>query len=545
MQLNQQMLAVGPRAPSALPAPAPAPAVLSFSAAMRETAVVRSSRPPRRSPVVLSFPEPGLDDPAAYQGYRTRFWRDAAGNAVQVYVDAHSGRVVLLWADAANESLGFTARDTAGHPVALAWGADEALVSAGGRSRTVELRLKLGQAPLDLGFFLLGSMRIERDFQYASAQLRPFGSDTLIPRELPRLIAALERLEPAERARELALLHARSTAELRARLAPSLARLPGGDIRVQQASLDGRDTLRLNLSVPAGSGSLEFSGGIVRLRARQGARDIPLTLTASTTAAALTPLTRAEIFRPDFLAFYARARSARDSAAAAGAPPTDARIMHFRWLDRELRGVELVSYREKLMAGLPNFATYFGRDDMLTALLMRPIWKPALSEAVIGAVLRKLAPDGQVSHEEALGGQAIREHAVVYGRPALAVPVAEVRATATVTELPEESVKVHIRRSTIRAAAWQENIHLEAPEIGLASTLCELESKEDPHPLAFAVTTLLDALEVENLPPLSIRIDSTIPVAAGLGSGAAVTVAILRALLAFLGRSLPNRRNIS
>jgi mevalonate kinase len=134
------------------------------------------------------------------------------------------------------------------------------------------------------------------------------------------------------------------------------------------------------------------------------------------------------------------------------------------------------------------------------------------------------------------------EHAVVYGRPALAVPVAEVRATATVTELPEESVKVRIRRSTIRAAAWQENIHLEAPEIGLASTLCELESKEDPHPLAFAVTTLLDALEVETLPPLSIRIDSTIPVAAGLGSGAAVTVAILRALLAFLGRSLPNRR---
>ena len=26
------------------------------------------------------------------------------------------------------------------------------------------------------------------------------------------------------------------------------------------------------------------------------------------------------------------------------------------------------------MAGLPNFATYFGRDMMMTALMMRPIW---------------------------------------------------------------------------------------------------------------------------------------------------------------------------
>jgi len=30
-------------------------------------------------------------------------------------------------------------------------------------------------------------------------------------------------------------------------------------------------------------------------------------------------------------------------------------------------GVELLSYREKLMAGLPNFATYFGRDMLMTA----------------------------------------------------------------------------------------------------------------------------------------------------------------------------------
>ena len=76
--------------------------------------------------------------------------------------------------------------------------------------------------------------------------------------------------------------------------------------------------------------------------------------------------------------------------------------------------MELLSSEEKLMAGLPNFATYFGRDMMMTALTMRPSLVAGDAEHVIASVLRKLGPRGDVSHEEALGGQAIREHAVVY-----------------------------------------------------------------------------------------------------------------------------------
>jgi hypothetical protein len=51
---------------------------------------------------------------------------------------------------------------------------------------------------------------------------------------------------------------------------------------------------------------------------------------------------------------------------------------------------------------------------MMTALMMRRIWSPEMSEHVIASVLRKLGPRGDVSHEEALAGQAIRENAVVY-----------------------------------------------------------------------------------------------------------------------------------
>ena len=71
---------------------------------------------------VLAFPEPGVDDPIAYQGYQTRLFRDGAGNTLQIYIDARAGRVVHLWADADDESLGFTARDGHGRVAPLRWG---------------------------------------------------------------------------------------------------------------------------------------------------------------------------------------------------------------------------------------------------------------------------------------------------------------------------------------------------------------------------------------------------------------------------------------
>src|SRR6185503_19834648 len=88
---------------------------------------------------------------------------------------------------------------------------------------------------------------------------------------------------------------------------------------------------------------------------------------------------------------------------------------------------ELLSSREKLMAGLPNYATYFGRDMLMTALLMEPVWSDTMAEHVIAAALAKLAPSGEVSHEEALGGQAIRENAACYNRLVAADSVARAR----------------------------------------------------------------------------------------------------------------------
>jgi mevalonate kinase len=116
------------------------------------------------------------------------------------------------------------------------------------------------------------------------------------------------------------------------------------------------------------------------------------------------------------------------------------------------------------------------------------------------------------------------EHAVVFGRPAIAVPVTQVKARVSVTANP-------------RGAAGE--VSVQAPDIDLAATLAELESS---HPLAVAIQGAASALKVKHIPACTIRITSTIPVAAGLGSGAAVSVAILRALSAFLGHPLPDEK---
>jgi hypothetical protein len=352
---------------------------------------------------LLFFPEPGMDDTSAYQGYATRFYRDSKSNTVQIYLDRRSGREVLLWADALDESAAFTARDARGRAANLDWSSDVATVSDSGGARSITYRLDAAAPSVTLGWFLLGTMRIERDFQYARGHLRPFSAPPHIVAPESLLVANIARLPAAEQREQLSLLRASSVAELRSRLTPTITaqRSPSSwTVRVQRAALDGKSHLSLEIIGDPRDASARVLGRTVSIRARTG-RVVHLTIRVTTDGTALTPLARSEIFSRGFLSFL---------AATKNGDSTD----RGRRLEREVRSVELLSSNEKLMAGLPNYATYFGRDGMMTALMMRSIWTPAMSERVIASVLGKLAPTGDVSHEEALGEQAIREHADEY-----------------------------------------------------------------------------------------------------------------------------------
>ena len=370
---------------------------------------------------VLAFPEQGLDDPAAYQGYQTRFYRDAKGNVVQIYLDARSGRVVTLLADAVNESVGFTVRDGMGKPLRLEWGAPGAVVSQAGSRRTIEYQLVANAPQILIGWILLGSMRVERDLGYSGRHLQPFDWPSFRFPEQEELISNIERLDPAERQRHLGLLNASYPNDLRARLEPDLLttgiRGPRGATAFQQ-SLDWKTSLQLDLGVDPGDGSLLVVLPTVSIKAVNN-RPIRFTVRVTTDALALTPLAREQIFNAPFLRFLADARARAERAPQPGrvAPAPGSSTSpssYYRQLERDARGTELLSSKEKLMAGLPNYATYFGRDMMMTSLMMEPVWTDAMAEFVIASALRKLGPQGDVSHEEALGGQAIRENSAEY-----------------------------------------------------------------------------------------------------------------------------------
>ena len=110
------------------------------------------------------------------------------------------------------------------------------------------------------------------------------------------------------------------------------------------------------------------------------------------------------------------------------------------------------------------------------------------------------------------------EHAVVYGQPAVAVPVHQVRATASVEPGRPGS-----------------GLTLSALDLDRVMALAELP-KDDP----LATIARLTLARLDAPPPsATLTIHSTIPIASGMGSGAAVSTAIVRALAAYLGQELP------
>jgi mevalonate kinase len=113
------------------------------------------------------------------------------------------------------------------------------------------------------------------------------------------------------------------------------------------------------------------------------------------------------------------------------------------------------------------------------------------------------------------------EHAVVYGQPAIAVPVTQVLARAVVEDADPGG-----------------GVTIAARDLDQVFRLGEPAERDRISPLVVTARNTLECIGTDAAPDLAIEITSSIPVASGMGSGAAVATALVRALSRHLGAEL-------
>jgi len=116
------------------------------------------------------------------------------------------------------------------------------------------------------------------------------------------------------------------------------------------------------------------------------------------------------------------------------------------------------------------------------------------------------------------------EHAVVYGEPAIAVPVFSTQAKAIVSA---------------RVQGKPGEIWIEAPDISLSAPMDQLDIN---HHLRAAIEIVIDDKDLDQVPSCKIQITSEMPPSSGLGSSAAISISLIRAFSAFLGKRLNDEK---
>lgn len=106
------------------------------------------------------------------------------------------------------------------------------------------------------------------------------------------------------------------------------------------------------------------------------------------------------------------------------------------------------------------------------------------------------------------------EHAVVFGRPALAAPLIHLRARATIEVTGDPDVVLIV------------------PDLHRQGLLSETHPD---NPLVAVIRVVEKHVACSLSEGYSLYVTSQIPIAGGLGSGAAISVAVIRALVSFLG----------
>ncbi|GJI97420.1 lipoprotein [Duganella caerulea] len=147
-------------------------------------------------------------------------------------------------------------------------------------------------------------------------------------------------------------------------------------VRWSRDRLDGAAGYAIGLDVLNGRVDTDAQGRVILIAA--AGKSLRLRLTALSGETALQPLPPDQLLR-DPSAGTLRAR----------------------------QSLAFLSYRDKLLAGSWRFNTYFGRDTLMSLLLLMPALTPQAVEAGLASVLDRLDPRGAVAHEEDIGECAL------------------------------------------------------------------------------------------------------------------------------------------
>jgi hypothetical protein len=141
---------------------------------------------------------------------------------------------------------------------------------------------------------------------------------------------------------------------------------------ISRRTLDGKHTIVLELD-PKGGATWDPKSMV--LRAAPGESSIAVRMIATTDEVPLTPIATSELL------LGPTAKADQDM----------------------LRALAFLSYREALVAGSWRFLGYFGRDTLLSVMMLMPAARPELIEAGLGSVIDRLSADGAVAHYEETG----------------------------------------------------------------------------------------------------------------------------------------------
>ncbi|MHB2019854.1 MAG: hypothetical protein ACYCW6_23185 [Candidatus Xenobia bacterium] len=178
--------------------------------------------------------------------------------------------------------------------------------------------------------------------------------------------------------------------------------LSGHILTVIRQELDGREW-RLQVALPENAvvtGNPQTAPGGVLVQpvhiAMSDGQPLIMQLTAHIPFAPLTPLSLQSMIRPS-------AMRVMRALVARGGPDAQRMVL-------SLEDLQVLTYQEKLLAGSWRFETYFGRDTLLTLLMLNDVISPEVVTDGLRAVLSRLSPEGVVAHEEDVGDWAEVDH---------------------------------------------------------------------------------------------------------------------------------------